>query len=93
MKQVGNAAEHFTAVSVSVKDKIDLSISVAVGSSIQIALFVIPVIQLLAWCISKPLTLMFDRMSFLPPTLTLLSKIELTGSLRVYRIVLYCFDC
>jgi Ca2+:H+ antiporter len=46
-----------------VKDKIDLSISVAVGSSIQIALFVIPVIQLLAWTISKPMTLMFDRMS------------------------------
>lgn len=69
---VGNAAEHFTAVSVSVKDKIDLSISVAVGSSIQIALFVIPVITLvgapfcranaqLAWCIGKPLTLLFDR--------------------------------
>lgn len=45
---VGNAAEHFTAVSVSVKDKIDLSISVAVGSSIQIALFVIPVITLVS---------------------------------------------
>jgi len=57
---VGNAAEHFTAVSVSVKDKIDLSISVAVGSSIQIALFVIPVIQLLAWTINKPMTLLFD---------------------------------
>ncbi|EIW70946.1 hypothetical protein TREMEDRAFT_28850 [Tremella mesenterica DSM 1558] len=57
---VGNAAEHFTAVSVSVKDKIDLSISVAVGSSIQIALFVIPVIQLLAWTIGKPMTLLFD---------------------------------
>ncbi|ORY32632.1 Sodium/calcium exchanger protein-domain-containing protein [Naematelia encephala] len=57
---VGNAAEHFTAVSVSVKDKIDLSISVAVGSSIQIALFVIPVIELLAWTIGKPLTLLFD---------------------------------
>ncbi|OCF36992.1 calcium/proton exchanger [Kwoniella heveanensis BCC8398] len=53
---VGNAAEHFTAVSVSVKDKLDLSISVAVGSSIQIALFVIPVIQLLAWTIGKPMT-------------------------------------
>lgn len=38
---VGNAAEHFTAVSVSVKDKLDLSISVAVGSSIQIALCVV----------------------------------------------------
>ncbi|KAK4684039.1 Ca2+:H+ antiporter, partial [Tremellales sp. Uapishka_1] len=57
---VGNAAEHFTAVSVSVKDKLDLSISVAVGSSIQIALFVIPVIELLAWCIGKPMTLLFD---------------------------------
>ncbi|WRT66116.1 calcium/proton exchanger [Kwoniella shivajii] len=57
---VGNAAEHFTAVSVSVKDKLDLSISVAVGSSIQIALFVIPVIQLLAWSIGKPMTLLFD---------------------------------
>jgi Ca2+:H+ antiporter len=48
-------------VSVSVKDKLDLSISVAVGSSIQIALFVIPVIQLLAWTIGKPMTLLFDR--------------------------------
>ncbi|WOO85549.1 Vacuolar calcium ion transporter [Vanrija pseudolonga] len=57
---VGNAAEHFTAVSVAVKDKLDLSISVAVGSSIQIALFVIPVIQLLAWTLGKPLTLLFD---------------------------------
>lgn len=45
---VGNAAEHFAAVSVSVKDKIDLSISVAVGSSIQIALFVVPVITLVS---------------------------------------------
>lgn len=60
---VGNAAEHFTAVSVSVKDKLDLSISVAVGSSIQVALFVIPVIELLAWTIGKPMTLLFDRTS------------------------------
>lgn len=37
-------------VSVSYKDKLDLSMGVAVGSSIQIALFVIPVITLLAWC-------------------------------------------
>ncbi|KAF8753463.1 Calcium proton exchanger [Rhizoctonia solani] len=43
---VGNAAEHVTAVTVSVKDKLDLSIGVAVGSSIQIALFVIPLLVL-----------------------------------------------
>jgi calcium/proton exchanger cax len=45
--------EHVTAVVVSVKDKIDLSITIAVGSSIQIALFVVPVLVLLAWCIGR----------------------------------------
>ncbi|KAL8293474.1 hypothetical protein RQP46_000175 [Phenoliferia psychrophenolica] len=57
---VGNAAEHVTAVSVSVHDKIDLSMGVAVGSSIQIALFVIPFMVTLAWILGKPLSLLFD---------------------------------
>ncbi|KAJ8592050.1 calcium/proton exchanger [Rhizopogon salebrosus TDB-379] len=57
---VGNAAEHVTAVSVSVKDKLTLSLGVAVGSSIQIALFVIPFIVTLGWIMGKPLTLLFD---------------------------------
>lgn len=50
---VGNAAEHVTAVTVSVKDKLDLSIGVAVGSSIQISLLVIPFIVVLGWIIGK----------------------------------------
>ncbi|GAA5834669.1 hypothetical protein JCM3766R1_003635 [Sporobolomyces carnicolor] len=57
---VGNAAEHVTAVSVSVHDKIDLSLGVAVGSSIQIALFVIPLLVILGWIMNKPLSLLFD---------------------------------
>ncbi|KAF8997491.1 Sodium/calcium exchanger protein-domain-containing protein [Cyathus striatus] len=57
---VGNAAEHVTAVTVSVKDKLALSIGVAVGSSIQIALFVIPFIVTLGWIMGRPLTLLFD---------------------------------
>ncbi|KAI0925980.1 hypothetical protein AcW1_008265 [Taiwanofungus camphoratus] len=57
---VGNAAEHVTAVTVSIKDKLTLSLGVAVGSSIQIALFVIPFTIVLAWIIGKPLTLLFD---------------------------------
>ncbi|KAI0280806.1 Sodium/calcium exchanger protein-domain-containing protein [Russula aff. rugulosa BPL654] len=57
---VGNAAEHVTAVTVSVKNKITLSLGVAVGSSIQIALFVIPFIVILGWILGKPLTLLFD---------------------------------
>jgi len=57
---VGNAAEHVTAVTVSIKDKLTLSLGVAVGSSIQIALFVIPFIITLGWILGKPLTLLFD---------------------------------
>jgi len=57
---VGNAAEHVTAVTVSVKNKLDLAMSVAVGSSIQIALFVIPLLIIIAWIANKPLSLFFD---------------------------------
>jgi len=57
---VGNAAEHVTAVSVAMKNKMDLSIGVALGSSIQIALLVVPLLVILGWIISKPLTLYFQ---------------------------------
>jgi len=56
---VGNAAEHVTSVSVAMKDKMDLSIGVAIGSSIQIALFVIPFLVILGWIIGQPMTLFF----------------------------------
>lgn len=57
---VGNAAEHVTAVTVASKNKMDLAIGVAVGSSIQIALFVTPVVVLLGWALSKEMTLYFS---------------------------------
>ena len=55
----GNAAEHFTAVTVAGKNKMDLSVGIAVGSSLQIALFVAPVMVLLGWALGVPLTLEF----------------------------------
>jgi Ca2+:H+ antiporter len=55
----GNAAEHFTAVIVAGKDKMDLSIAIAIGSSVQIALFVAPVMVLFAWYLGVGLTLEF----------------------------------
>lgn len=58
---VGNAAEHATAVTVAVKDKMDLAIGVAVGSSMQIALLVLPFVVVLGWIIGKDdMTLFFD---------------------------------
>jgi Ca2+:H+ antiporter len=45
---VGNAAEHWVAVLVAVKNKMDLSINIAIGSSAQIALFVVPLLVLVS---------------------------------------------
>ncbi|ANB12692.1 Vcx1p [Sugiyamaella lignohabitans] len=57
---VGNAAEHVTAVIVAMKDKMDLAIGVAVGSSMQIALFLTPFCVILGWFIDQPMSLYFD---------------------------------
>lgn len=57
---ISNAAEHATAVVVASKGKFDLAMSVAVGSCIQIALFVVPLLVIIAWGMGKPLTLLFD---------------------------------
>lgn len=57
---VGNAAEHVTAVTVASKNKMDLAIGVALGSSIQIALFVTPVVVLLGWALQKDMSLYFS---------------------------------
>ncbi|KZT73698.1 hypothetical protein DAEQUDRAFT_424911 [Daedalea quercina L-15889] len=57
---VSSIAECVTAVNVSVKDQLTLSISVAVGSSIQTTLFVIPFMVILGWILDKPLPLLFD---------------------------------
>mmetsp|Transcript_2965 Transcript_2965/g.4095 ORF Transcript_2965/g.4095 Transcript_2965/m.4095 type:complete len:470 (-) Transcript_2965:54-1463(-) len=58
---VGNAVEHITAVTVAVKDKMDLALGIAIGSSVQIALFVVPVIVLYGWFADKDMTLNFPH--------------------------------
>ena len=58
---VGNAAEHWVAVLVAAKDKMDLAVSIAVGSSAQIALFVAPLLVLLSFVIGpEPMALVFN---------------------------------
>ncbi|NPA91003.1 MAG: calcium/proton exchanger [Chloroflexi bacterium] len=57
---VGNAAEHLVAVTVALKDQMDLSLEITLGSSTQIALFVAPLLVLLSVFIApEPLTLVF----------------------------------
>lgn len=57
---VGNAAEHVTAVVVALRDKMDLAMGVAIGSSIQIALGVTPFLVIVGWIIGQPMSLRFE---------------------------------
>mmetsp|Transcript_20572 Transcript_20572/g.56171 ORF Transcript_20572/g.56171 Transcript_20572/m.56171 type:complete len:423 (-) Transcript_20572:174-1442(-) len=56
---VGNAAEHLTAVTAAMKGMMDLALGVAVGSSTQIALFVVPCAVLWGWAFDEKMTLNF----------------------------------
>jgi Ca2+:H+ antiporter len=58
---VGNAAEHWVAVLVAFKDKMDLALNIGIGSSSQVALFVAPVLALLSFVIGPhPMALVFN---------------------------------
>ena len=58
---LGNAAEHATAVSAAMKDRMDLAMSIAIGSSVQVALFVAPVLVLLSYVLGpQPMDLAFN---------------------------------
>jgi len=56
---VGNAAEHASAVIVAMKGKMELSLGIAFGSAVQIALFGVPVAVIVAWMMGKRLSLDF----------------------------------
>ena len=58
---VGNAAEHWVAVYFAARDKMDIALAIAIGSSAQIALFVMPVLVLLSFVLGPfPLSLEFS---------------------------------
>ncbi|HEX8066631.1 MAG TPA: calcium/proton exchanger [Thermoleophilaceae bacterium] len=58
---VGNAAEHWVAVLVAAKDKMDLAVNIAIGSSAQIALFVAPLLVLVSFAVGDhPMALVFN---------------------------------
>ena len=73
---VGNAAEHSTAISAALKNRMDLALSIAIGSSIQVALFVAPVLVLASlWLGPGPMDLAFPA----GLVLTVLLSVLITG--------------
>jgi Ca2+:H+ antiporter len=58
---IGNVAEHLVAVQVAIKDEMDLSLSIALGSSLQIALLVAPLLVFVSLLMGHPMTLEFNH--------------------------------
>jgi Ca2+:H+ antiporter len=75
---VGNAAEHSTAILVALKNRMDLALSIAIGSSIQIALFVAPVLVLASYAVApSPMDLVFTP----PEVLAVVLAVIITGQI------------
>lgn len=73
---IGNVAEHLVAVEVAIKNQMDLSLSIALGSSLQIALFVAPLLVFVSLAMGNPMTLEFNH-----PELIAMIAASLIGAL------------
>lgn len=62
---VGNVAEHLVAVQVAMRNKMELSVEIALSSSLQIALFVAPLLVFVSLALGHPLTLIFNQFELL----------------------------
>jgi Ca2+:H+ antiporter len=66
---VGNAAEHSTAVVMAMKNQMDLAVNIAIGSSIQVALFVAPVLVFASYLFERPMDLVFTTFEVVAVTI------------------------
>jgi len=70
---IGNAAEHFTAVTMAHRNKMDLSFEIAMGSSTQIAMLITPLLVFLSFAMGSPMTMMFNFHEIVVVALAVLS--------------------
>jgi Ca2+:H+ antiporter len=87
---IGNAAEHSAAVLLAMKNRIGASVEIAVGSSLQIALFVAPVLVFVSWLFGNPMNIIFSNYELVAITVSafIASSISRDGSTNWYEGVL-----
>jgi Ca2+:H+ antiporter len=99
---VGNAAEHSTAVTMALKNKMDLSVGIAVGSSLQIALFVAPVLVFISYAFGRPMDLEFPMPQVVAVVVSVYILFQISGDgetnwiegvqlLSLYLILVFLF--
>lgn len=72
---IGNAAEHFSAVTAAYRDEMTLAVEISVGSSAQIALLVAPALVLYSFAIGQPMSLLFNGFEIAAIALSVLSTV------------------
>jgi Ca2+:H+ antiporter len=70
---IGNAAEHYSAVTAARRDEMTLAVEISVGSSAQIALFVAPALVLYSFAIGRPMSLLFNAFEITAIALSVLA--------------------
>jgi Ca2+:H+ antiporter len=76
---VGNAAEHSSAVTMALKNKMDLSVGIAVGSSLQISLFVAPVLVFVSYAFGRPMDLEFTMPEIVAVVVSVYILFQISG--------------
>ena len=75
---IGNAAEHTTAIAMALKNKMDVAIEIAIGSSLQIILFVAPILVFLS-LLFTPMTIIFNQFELIALIVTVLIANKVAG--------------
>ena len=70
---IGNAAEHYSAITAARRDQMTLAVEISIGSSAQIALFVAPLLVLYSFAIGQPMSLLFNAFEITAITLSVLA--------------------
>ena len=73
---IGNAAEHYSAVTAARRDEMTLAVEIAVGSSAQIALLVAPALVLYSFAIGRPMSLLFNAFEITAIALSVLADAD-----------------
>lgn len=89
---IGNAAEHSAAVMMAMKNKMDVAVEIAVGSSIQIVLLVLPVLVLVGWATGNPMTVIFNRyeLTALIAAVVIVGRVSTDGESNWFEGLLLC---
>jgi len=87
---VGNAAEHSAAVMLAMKNKIGAAVEIAIGSSLQIALFVAPVLVIVSWLFGNTMNIVFTtvELAAIAVSVFIAKSISRDGSTNWYEGVL-----